>query len=150
MKTDTIAAIATAFSESGIGIIRISGDDAFQIADRIFLNKKDFEKWNRQGNMNAEKVELHKDFFLVNAKTYTLHYGYILDHEKVIDEVLVSVMRAPKSYTAENVVEINCHGGILILQKIMELVIKNGARVAEPGEFTKRAFLNGRMDLSEA
>ena len=150
MKTDTIAAIATAFSESGIGIIRISGDDAFQIADRIFLNKKDFEKWNRQRNINAGKVEFHKDFFLVNAKTHTLHYGYIMDHEKVIDEVLVSVMRAPKSYTAENVVEINCHGGILILQKIMELVIKNGARVAEPGEFTKRAFLNGRMDLSEA
>lgn len=150
MKTDTIAAIATAFSESGIGIIRISGDDAFQIADRIFLNKKDFDKWNRQRNINAEKVGFHKDFFLVNAKTYTLHYGYIMDHEKVIDEVLVSVMRAPKSYTAENVVEINCHGGILILQKIMELVIKNGARVAEPGEFTKRAFLNGRMDLSEA
>lgn len=150
MKTDTIAAIATAFSESGIGIIRISGDDAFQIADRIFLNKKDFEKWNRQRNINAGKIGFHKDFFLVNAKTYTLHYGYIMDHEKVIDEVLISVMRAPKSYTAENVVEINCHGGILILQKIMELVIKNGARVAEPGEFTKRAFLNGRMDLSEA
>ena len=150
MKTDTIAAIATAFSESGIGIIRISGDDAFQIADRIFLNKKDFEKWNRQRTINACKIVFHKDFFLVNAKTYTLHYGYIMDHEKVIDEVLISVMRAPKSYTAENVVEINCHGGILILQKIMELVIKNGARVAEPGEFTKRAFLNGRMDLSEA
>ena len=77
MKTDTIAAIATAFSESGIGIIRISGDDAFQIADRIFLDKKDFEKWNRQRNINAGKIGFHKDFFLVNAKTHTLHYGYI-------------------------------------------------------------------------
>lgn len=146
MKTDTIAAIATAFSESGIGIIRISGDDAFQITDRIFLSKKDFDRWNKEKN----KKDFQKDFFIENAKTYTLHYGFIVDEESVIDEVLISVMRAPKSYTAENVAEINCHGGILILQKIMEQVIKNGARVAEPGEFTKRAFLNGRMDLSEA
>lgn len=130
MRTDTIAAISTALSESGIGIIRISGEDSFKIADKIFFNKK--------------KVSLE------NAEPYTMHYGFILDGDMVIDEVLVSVMRAPKSYTAENVVEINCHGGILILQKIMDLVIKNGARVAEPGEFTKRAFLNGRMDLSEA
>ncbi len=135
MGTDTIAAIATAFSESGIGIIRISGDDAFQIADKIFLSKKE-----KAGEL----------FSFENEKTYTMHYGYIIDGRSVIDEVLVSVMRAPGSYTAENVVEINCHGGILILQKIMELVIKNGARVAEPGEFTKRAFLNGRIDLSEA
>ena len=131
MKTDTIAAISTAYSESGIGIIRISGEEAFKIADNIFCGKK-------------------KNFSLENAKTYTMHYGFIVDGETVIDEVLVSVMRAPGSYTAENVVEINCHGGILILQKIMDLVIRNGARVAEPGEFTKRAFLNGRMDLSEA
>lgn len=146
MKTDTIAAIATAFSESGIGIIRISGDDAFQITDRIFLSKKDFDRWNKE----EVKKDFQKDFFIESAKTYTLHYGFIVDEESVIDEVLISVMRAPKSYTAENVIEINCHGGILILQKIMELVIKNGARVAEPGEFTKRAYLNGRMDLSEA
>lgn len=137
MKADTIAAIATAFSEAGIGIIRVSGEDAFMIVDRIFLSKKDFEKSN-------------KEFFLENAKNYTLHYGYIVDGESVVDEVLVSVMRAPKSYTVENVAEINCHGGILVLQKIMELLLENGARVAEPGEFTKRAFLNGRMDLSEA
>lgn len=144
MKTDTIAAIATAFSEAGIGIIRISGEDAFTIADKIFLSKKDFDRWNE------DKVNFCKTFFLGSAKNYTLHYGYIVDGESVVDEVLVSVMRAPKSYTAENVAEINCHGGILILEKVMELLLKNGARVAEPGEFTKRAFLNGRMDLSEA
>lgn len=131
MNTDTIAAISTALSESGIGIIRISGEDAIKIADKIFFSKKE-------------------NFCLEDAKTYTLHYGFIADGETMVDEVLVSVMRAPKSYTAENVVEINCHGGVLILQKIMDLVIRNGARMAEPGEFTKRAFLNGRMDLSEA
>ncbi len=151
MRTDTIAAIATAFSESGIGIIRISGDDAFRIADRIFFSKKDIVRWNKEKEKTGiKKADFQKMFFIENAKTFTLHYGYIIDGETVIDEVLISVMRAPKSYTAENVVEINCHGGILILQKIMELVIKNGARTAEPGEFTKRAFLNGRMDLSEA
>lgn len=147
MNTDTIAAIATAFSESGIGIIRISGEDSIQIADKIFFCKKEFDEWNKR---KSGKEQHQKSNLLANAKTYTMHYGFIVDDESVIDEVLVSVMRAPKSYTAENVVEINCHGGILILQKIMELLIKNGARVAEPGEFTKRAFLNGRMDLSEA
>lgn len=150
MKTDTIAAIATAFSEAGIGIIRVSGDEAFQIVDRIFLSKRDFEEWNERRKSDKERIDFHRKFFIVHAKTYTLHYGYILDDDKVVDEVLVSVMRGPKSYTAENVVEINCHGGILVLQKIMELVLKNGARTAEPGEFTKRAFLNGRIDLSEA
>ncbi|MBD5551278.1 MAG: tRNA uridine-5-carboxymethylaminomethyl(34) synthesis GTPase MnmE [Lachnospiraceae bacterium] len=146
MMTDTIAAIATAFSESGIGIIRISGENAFNIADKIFLRKKDFEEFC----ILEDKSDFKNKGFIKNAKAYTMHYGYILDGETVLDEVLVSVMRAPKSYTAEDVVEINCHGGIFILQKIMELVIRNGARVAEPGEFTKRAFLNGRMDLSEA
>lgn len=141
MRKDTIAAVATAFSESGVGIIRVSGENAFEIVDKIFLYKKDFEKWER---------DKKKTYTIKNARTYTLHYGYIVDGESVLDEVLVSVMRAPKSYTAENVVEINCHGGILILQKVLELVIRNGARAAEPGEFTKRAFLNGRMDLSEA
>lgn len=150
MRTDTIAAIATAFSESGIGIIRISGEDAFQIADNIFFSKKDFDEWNKQKESDSNGTDFQKSYSLKNAKTYTMHYGYIMDNQTVLDEVLVSVMRAPKSYTAENVVEINCHGGIFILQKIMELVIKNGARIAEPGEFTKRAFLNGRMDLSEA
>ena len=142
MRKDTIVAIATAFSESGIGIIRVSGEDAFEIVDKIFLSKKDFVKWKED--------KKNKTYTISNAKTYTLHYGYILDGESVLDEVLVSVMRAPKSYTAENVAEINCHGGTLILRKVLELVIRNGARAAEPGEFTKRAFLNGRMDLSEA
>lgn len=132
MGADTIAAIATAFSEAGIGIIRVSGEDSFRIVDQIFVSK------------------LKKRIFLENAKSHTLHYGYVVDGETVVDEVLVSVMKAPRSYTAEHVAEINCHGGILILRKIMELLVKHGARIAEPGEFTKRAFLNGRIDLSEA
>ena len=131
MKTDTIAAIATALSESGIGIIRVSGEEAISIVNKIFVAKK-------------------KDFSLENADTHTIHYGHIYDKDKMIDEVLVSVMKNPRSYTGEDVVEINCHGGILLMQKMLELVIKEGARCAEPGEFTKRAFLNGKMDLSEA
>jgi len=130
MQTDTIAAIATALSESGIGIIRISGEDAVGIADKIFISKKGFR--------------------LKNVKSHTIHYGHIMDGDVIVDEVLVSVMRGPGSYTAEDVIEINCHGGVLILKKVLELVLKNGARIAEPGEFTKRAFLNGRIDLSEA
>lgn len=131
MKEDTIAAIATGMSNSGIGIIRISGTDAVMVADKIF----------RSGN---------KKFKLAEAESHTIHYGFIYDEENLIDEVLVSVMKKPKSFTAEDTVEINCHGGILIMNRILELVIKNGARLAQPGEFTKRAFLNGRIDLSEA
>ena len=131
MNKETIAAIATSLSESGIGIIRVSGDEATKIVNHIFVSKK-------------------KDFQLIDAKTHTIHYGHIVDGEKVLDEVLVSVMKGPRSYTGEDVVEINCHGGVFIMQKMLELVIRNGARCAEPGEFTKRAFLNGRIDLSEA
>ncbi len=131
MKTDTIAAIATALSESGIGIIRISGEEALQTADRIFRTKS--------GKQILTTVESH-----------TIHYGFIVDKETVLDEVMVSVMRAPRSYTAEDTVEINCHGGVLMMQKILELVLRSGARMAEPGEFTKRAFLNGRIDLAKA
>lgn len=132
MKTDTIAAIATALSDSGIGIIRISGTKAVEVADKIYRSK------------TGKK-------HLSDMKSHTIHYGFIVDNDNsVIDEVMVSVMRAPKSYTAEDTVEINCHGGILMMRKILETVLKNGARMAEPGEFTKRAFLNGRMDLSEA
>ena len=132
MKTDTIAAIATALSDSGIGIIRISGTKAVEVADKIYRSK------------TGKK-------HLSDVKSHTIHYGFIVDNDNsVIDEVMVSVMRAPKSYTAEDTVEINCHGGILMMRKILETVLKNGARMAEPGEFTKRAFLNGRMDLSEA
>ena len=128
---DTIAAIATASGNSGIGIIRVSGDEAIEIVDKIFKS------------VNSDKK-------LVNVKSHTINYGHIVDNDKVIDEVLVSVMNGPHSYTGEDVVEINCHGGMIMIRKILEIVLKNGARTAEPGEFTKRAFLNGRMDLSQA
>ena len=131
MKTDTIAAIATAMSNSGIGVIRISGEDAVEIADKIYRSK------------NGKKK-------LSNQKTHTIHYGYIYDEDFLIDEVMVLIMRAPHSFTAEDTIEIDCHGGMLVINKILETVLKNGARVAEPGEFTKRAFLNGRIDLTKA
>lgn len=131
MKTDTIAAIATAMSNSGIGIIRISGQEALSIADKIYRSK------------NADKK-------LSDQKTHTIHYGFIYDGEDFIDEVIVLIMKGPHSYTAEDTVEIDCHGGIMVVNKILETVIKYGARIAEPGEFTKRAFLNGRIDLTKA
>ena len=132
MKTDTIAAIATALSDSGIGIIRISGRDAVEIVDRIYLSK------NRKKHLK-------------DVESHTIHYGYIVDkQDEILDEVLVSIMKAPKSYTGEDTVEINCHGGILMLNRILETVLNSGARMAEPGEFTKRAFLNGKMDLTKA
>lgn len=131
MIKDTIAAIATAMSASGIGIVRMSGPDAFEIIDKIFRPKKAGKK-------------------LSNEKGYSLHYGYLYEGEDMIDEVLVLAMRGPHSYTAEDTIEIDCHGGIFVMKKILETVIKNGARTAEPGEFTKRAFLNGRIDLSQA
>lgn len=131
MKVDTIAAIASAMTNSGIGIIRISGQDALSIIKKIYQSKN--------SKKNIDKVESH-----------TIHYGYIVDGDKVVDEVMVIIMHGPNSYTKEDVVEIDCHGGILVMKKILELVIKNGARPAEPGEFTKRAFLNGRIDLSQA
>ena len=131
MYHDTIAAIGTAMTQSGIGIIRISGDEAVAVGDRIFRSKK-------------------KGKQLSQVKSHTIHYGHIVDGDQVVDEVLVSVMKGPHSYTAEDVVEINCHGGVLVMKRILELVLRNGARPAEAGEFTKRAFLNGRMDLSQA
>ena len=131
-KTDTIAAIATAVSDSGIGIIRVSGNDAIVIADKIYRNAKN------------EKV-------LTKYDSHTIHYGFIVEENgTIVDEVMVSVMKAPRSYTAEDTVEINCHGGVLMMRKILELAVQAGARIAEPGEFTKRAFLNGRIDLSKA
>lgn len=130
MRTDTIAAIATAMSSSGIGIIRISGEDAISITDKIFKMK------------NGKRIS--------EIPTHTIHYGHIFDGEEVIDEVMVLLMRGPKSYTREDTVEIDCHGGVFVMKKILETVIKYGARPAEPGEFTKRAFLNGRIDLSQA
>lgn len=131
MKTDTIAAIATAMSDSGIGIVRVSGNKAIEIVNRIYRSRTGSKK-------------------LTDMKSHTIHYGFICDGEKILDEVMVSVMKAPKSYTTEDTVEINCHGGVLMMKKILETVIKYGARLAEPGEFTKRAFLNGRIDLSRA
>ena len=131
MRTDTIAAISTAMSNSGIGIIRISGPEAFDVADRIYRSKKGEKKLQEQ-------------------PSHTIHYGYIADGDEMIDEVLVMLMRGPHSFTAEDTVEINCHGGVLAMKKVLETVIKYGARPAEPGEFTKRAFLNGRLDLSQA
>lgn len=130
MKTDTIAAIATAMTSSGIGIVRISGNQAVTVTDRIFQMK------------HGKK--------LVDMDTHTIHYGRILDGDEVIDEVMVLLMLGPKSYTREDTVEIDCHGGVYVMNRILETVIKYGARPAEPGEFTKRAFLNGRIDLSQA
>ena len=129
--TDTIAAAATAMGSAGIGIIRISGTDAFAVLEKVFRPK------------NEKKV-------MSEQPGYTVHYGMAVDGEQVLDEVLVMMMRGPHSYTAEDTAEIDCHGGRLVMQKILEAVLKNGARAAEPGEFTKRAFLNGRMDLSQA
>ena len=131
MNHDTIAAIATAMTSSGIGIIRISGEEAFSIISKIFRPK------------NKEKN-------IMEQPTYTIHYGFVYDEEEMMDEVLVLLMKGPHSYTAEDTVEIDCHGGVFVMRRILETVLKNGARPAEPGEFTKRAFLNGRMDLSQA
>lgn len=131
MKSDTIAAVATAMSNSGIGIVRVSGSEAFAIIDQIYVPK------------SGEKR-------LSQAPSHTIHYGFIKDGDEVIDEVLVLLMRGPRSYTAEDTVEIDCHGGVLVTKRVLEAVLKHGARPADPGEFTKRAFLNGRLDLSQA
>ena len=127
----TIAAISTAMSESGIGIIRVSGPEAVDIVSRIYRSKG--------GNKDINKVPTH-----------TIHFGYIYDGEELIDEVLVMVMRAPRTFTGEDTVEIDCHGGVYAMRRVLETVLKNGAKTASPGEFTKRAFLNGKMDLSQA
>ena len=130
-QTETIAAIATALSDSGIGIVRISGDDAIEIGSRVYRSKNGCHSLKDYGS-------------------HTIHYGFIMDGDEILDEVMVAVMKAPNSYTKEDTVEINCHGGVLIVQKVLETVLRNGARLAEPGEFTKRAFLNGRIDLAKA
>lgn len=128
MKRETIAAISTGMTNSGIGIVRISGEEAFSVADRVFMGK--------------EKLS--------DVKSHTIHYGHIKDGEDTVDEVLVMAMRGPRTFTGEDTVEINCHGGTFVVKRVLETVLKNGARAAEPGEFTKRAFLNGKMDLSQA
>lgn len=128
---DTIAAIATAVSEAGISIVRISGKQAIETAARIFRSGK-------------------KDFVLEEQPSHTIHYGFIYDGEERVDEVLLLLMKGPHSYTGEDTVEIDCHGGVYVTRQILETVIRHGARLAEPGEFTKRAFLNGKMDLTQA
>ncbi len=130
MDFDTIVAVATPTGQSGVGIVRLSGESSSKIVDKMFKTPT--------GKIISSK------------KSNTINYGFILDGEKIIDEVLVSIFRAPKSYTGEDIVEINCHGGRLPIKATMELALKHGARLAEPGEFTKRAFLNGRIDLSQA
>ena len=127
LMEDTIAAISTAQGVGAISIIRVSGTEAIEIVSKIFSNKKFFD-----------------------APSHTIHYGYIMDGDSKVDEVLVTIMRAPKTFTKEDIVEINAHGGIMTTDKILELLLVNGCRLAEPGEFTKRAFLNGRIDLTEA
>lgn len=124
---DTICAISTALGVGAISIVRVSGPNAIEIVNKIFKGK------------DLRKVDSH-----------TINYGYIMDNNEIVDEVLVSVMLAPKTYTTEDIIEINCHGGISTTNKVLELLLTNGARLAEPGEFTKRAFLNGRIDLIEA
>lgn len=128
MKKETIAAISTGMTNSGIGIVRISGEEAFSIADRVYRGK--------------DRISC--------VKSHTIHYGHITDGEETVDEVLVMAMRSPHTFTGEDTIEINCHGGTFVVKRVLEAVLKNGARPAEPGEFTKRAFLNGKMDLSQA
>ncbi len=130
-KTDTIAAIAAGAGNSGIGIIRVSGDSALEIVDRVYRLAS-----GKKG--------------LADVKSHTIHYGFIYDGDELIDEVMAVVMKAPNTYTREDIVEIDCHGGIFVMQRVLDVVLKNGCRLAEPGEFTKRAFLNGRIDLSKA
>jgi tRNA modification GTPase len=132
MDIDTIAAISTPLGEGAIAIVRLSGPDAISIADRVFHSP------------NGKK--------LADVPTHTIHYGHLHDPQtgNVVEEVMVSVMRAPKTFTREDVVEINCHGGLVSVNRVLQLVLNSGARMAEPGEFTKRAFLNGRIDLSQA
>lgn len=129
--SDTIAAVATAMSASGIGIVRISGEECMDVIHRIYRSKG--------GRKDIRTVDSH-----------TIHYGYIYDGNEIVDEVLVMIMKAPRTFTGENTVEIDCHGGVYAMRRVLETVVKNGARIAEPGEFTKRAFLNGRLDLSQA
>ena len=123
-ENDTIVAISTALGVGAISIVRLSGNEAIEIVNNCFKGKD-----------------------LTNVESHTINYGHIIDNDEVIDEVLVSIMKAPKTYTTEDVVEINCHGGIISTKRILETMLTHGARLAEPGEFTKRAFLNGRIDL---
>ena len=132
MHFDTIAAISTPAGEGAIAIVRLSGDEAVQIADRVFRSP------------NGKKLS--------GGKSHTIHYGHLVDPSsgETVEEVMVSLMKAPKTFTREDVVEVNCHGGIVAVNRVLALILIEGARLAEPGEFTKRAFLNGRIDLSQS
>ena len=130
-KTDTIAAIATGMTNAGIGVIRISGEEAFTVADRIFYAR------------NKKKT-------IQTTKSYQAVFGYVHDDGIIIDEAICLVMRAPHTYTTEDVVEVQCHGGIVVMKRILQVILKHGARAAEPGEFTKRAYLGGRIDITQA
>ena len=130
-SSDTICAIATAEGSAAIAVIRLSGDDAINIASKVF-------------------VSANKNKILTNLKANTIHFGTISFENEIVDEVLVSIFKSPHSYTGENSVEISCHGSNYIQHRVLEILIKNGARIAKPGEFTMRAFLNGKMDLSQA
>ena len=132
MLDDTIAAIATPLGEGGLAVIRLSGPEALAVADKSFVP--------------AGKHSVRPSA----AQTHTIHYGRIERASRMVDEVLLSVMRAPRTFTREDVVEITCHGGILAAKLVLDTLLANGARLAEPGEFTKRAFLNGRIDLTQA
>jgi tRNA modification GTPase len=173
---DTITAISTSLGESGIGIVRLSGKCALSVADKVFLpNRQKPRLQAEDGNMVgmsprkkrirgtlgfSTRGSISKDKLKPSQfKTYTVHYGHIVDTQsaggkaqdaKIIDEVILTIMRAPRSYTKEDVVEINCHGGIVAARAVLDLALRNGCRLAEPGEFTKRAFLNGRIDLAQA
>lgn len=131
MKKGTIAAISTALSPSGIGIVRMSGEEAFSIIEKIFRHND-------------------KPFFVENVESHTVHHGMIVDKHEIIDEVLVVILKAPNTFTKEDTVEINCHGGVYVVKRVLECILNAGARMAEPGEFTKLAFLNGRLDLMQA
>lgn len=169
-NTDTIAAAATAMGSSGIGIIRVSGDQAFSVAEQVFRrhgksgsegesgrSDRGEKHWNdrrdserqQEGNPadSRRRPWIGQDMGGEHRKVY---YGHLCDGDEVIDEVLLLTMKGPYSYTAEDTVEIQCHGGVLVMKRVLETVMRYGARPAEPGEFTKRAFLNGRIDLSQA
>lgn len=152
MQQDTIAGIASGMG-GGIGIIRVSGENAFSIVGEIFRTKKFLDFDDKSGGVKAslEKKELWDNCYFLKKNSHTIHYGFIIeDNGNILDEVMVLLMKAPKSYTCEDVIEIDSHGGAYLIQKILKLLIRHGARLAEPGEFTKRAFLNGRIDLSQA
>ena len=147
---DTITAISTALTESAISVIRISGPDAFAITEKIFFKKRKTTHPVSEAHRMSDDIKYKKTFTVSKENSHTIHFGYIFDGNELIDEVLVSVFKKPNSYTGEDVIEISSHGGILNTRKILNLILANGARHAEPGEFTKRAFLNGRLDLSQA